>query len=122
MLMRRDLDLVRTILKTCADAPGPVDARVFADDAHSFDLVAYHVRIMQEAGLVEASLVRDMGGSVVRASVGPLTWAGNDFLDAVRSDGIWSKTKQRIASTVGSASFDVVKAVAVKLATTILGL
>ena len=92
--MRRDLDLVRTILKTCADASGPVDVHAFTDDAHSFELVAYHVQIMQETGLVEASLLREAGGSIIRATVGPLTWAGNDFLDAVRSDSIWSKTKR----------------------------
>ena len=41
--MRRDLDLVRTILKTCADASGPVDVHAFTDDAHSFELVAYQL-------------------------------------------------------------------------------
>ncbi|TPF78359.1 hypothetical protein BW12_07035 [Bifidobacterium sp. UTCIF-3] len=120
--MRRDLDLVRSILKTCADASGPVDAHAFTDDAHPFELVAYHVRIMQEAGLVEASLLREAGGSVVHATVGPLTWAGNDFLDAVRSESIWSKTKKTIMTTIGSASFEIVKAVAIKAASDALGL
>lgn len=120
--MRRDLDLVRTILKTCADSPEPVDAHAFVNDEHPLGLVAYHVHIMEQAGLVEANIVNATGAVPVFVTVGPLTWAGNDFLDAVRSDSIWSKTKQRIASTVGSVSFDVLKAVAVKVATDTLGL
>ena len=120
--MRRDFDLVRTILKTCADSLEPVDARVFVDDAHPFELVVYHVHIMEEAGLVESRIINAAGLVPVDATVGPLTWDGNDFLDAVRSDSIWSKTKQRIASTVGSVSFDVLKAVAVKVSTDMLGL
>lgn len=120
--MRRDFDLVRTILKMCADSLEPVDAHVFVDDAHPFELVAYHVRIMQEAGLVEADIVNAAGRVPVHVTVGPLTWAGNDFLDAVRSDSVWTKTKQRIGTTVGSASFDVLKAVAVKITTNVLGL
>lgn len=120
--MRRDLDLVRTILKGCADASGPVDAHAFTDDAHPFELVAYHVRIMEEAGLVEANITNVWGGVPVHVTVGPLTWTGNDFLDVVRSESIWSKTKKTIMTTIGSASFEIVKAVAVKAASEALGL
>ncbi|OXN01222.1 DUF2513 domain-containing protein [Bifidobacterium vansinderenii] len=120
--MRRDLDLVRTILKTCADSPEPVGARVFVDDTHSFDLVAYHVQIMQSAGLIEANIIRTFDGGIVRADILSLTWEGNDFLDAVRSDTIWSKTKQKIATTVGSVAFELVKTVATRFASQALGL
>lgn len=108
--MRRDLDLVRTILKTCADSNEPVPMSTFADAAHTTDLVAYHIDIMQEAGLINATIIRGMNERTVHATIDSLTWEGNDFLDAVRSDGLWSKTKQRIATTIGSVSFDVVKA------------
>lgn len=120
--MKRDMDLVRTILKTCADATEPVDASVFVDETHSMQLIVYHFKIMSDAGLVESDITGTWNAGIIRASVRALTWDGNDFLDAVRSDSLWSKTKQRIAATVGSASFDVVKAVAVSLATTTLGL
>jgi len=52
----------------------------------------------------------------VAARADRLTWQGYDFLDAVRSDAVWSKTKSTIAATVGSASLEVVKAVAVSIA------
>ena len=54
------------------------------------------------------------------ASVGPLTWVGNDFLDAVRSDTIWSHVKRRVATTVGTVSFETLKALAVSEATRML--
>ena len=51
-----------------------------------------------------------------------LTWEGNDFLDSVESDTVWSKVKARLAENVGSASFDVIKAVAKSVLLTQLGL
>lgn len=120
--MRRDLDLVRAILKTCADSTEPVTMGTFTDDTHTAPLVAYHIDIMQEAGLIDATIIRDINGRTVHATIDSLTWQGNDFLDAVRSDSLWAKTKQRIAATFGSVSFDVVKALAVSLATKSLGI
>ena len=115
--MRRDMDLIRSMLKTVADSDVPVDAHALTDDAHPFQVVAYHADLLRQAGLADVSEVKDAGGEIVLATIGPLTWAGNDFLDAVRSDTIWSRTKRLVASRVGSASFDVFKAVAVKIAT-----
>lgn len=135
--MQRDMDLVRRILMTCADATGPVPASTFTDDEHPLKLVVYHFQIMQEAGLVQlvsydfpdianlASLVGPTAYKIVpkpSTDIIALTWDGQDFLDLVRSDTLWGKVKQRISTTVGSATFDVVKTVAAKIAATMIGL
>lgn len=135
--MQRDMDLVRRILMTCADATEPVPASTFTDDEHPLKLVVYHFQIMQEAGLVTlasydypdiANLANLIGSAAYRVVPKPstdvtaLTWNGQDFLDLVRSDTLWSKVKQRISTTVGSAAFDVVKTVAAKIAVTMIGL
>ena len=115
--MRRDMDLIRSMLRTVADSDAPLDAHVLVDDAHPFEMVAYHADLLRQAGLADVSEVKDAGGKIVLATIGPLTWAGNDFLDAIRSDSVWSRTKRLVAARVGSASFEVLKAVAVKIAT-----
>lgn len=120
--MRRDYDLVRDILKTCADAPGQVDASVFVTPQHPFEEIAYHYEIMKEANLVKAGIIFSWDGEPVHATIHSITWAGNDFLDVIRSDDIWAKTKQRIAATGDTAPFDIVKTIATKLASEAIGL
>lgn len=39
--MRRDMDLIRDMLLTTGDAPAPVDARTFVDDAHDWAFNSY---------------------------------------------------------------------------------
>lgn len=114
--MGRDMDLVRRILMECDGSECPLDAHALADAAHPFGAVAYHVDIMTQAGLVESSVRRDWGGAYTLAKVGPLTWAGCDFLDAVRSEDVWSRVKLAIGKTVGTVAFDTVKALAVRVA------
>jgi hypothetical protein len=41
-----------------------------------------------------------------------LTWLGHDYLDAVRDEGIWHKTKKAVSETGGSATLEIVKALA----------
>jgi len=44
-----------------------------------------------------------------------MTWAGQDFLDASRDEGIWKKAMGVIGEQVKSAPFDIIKAVLLKL-------
>lgn len=118
--MRRDLDLVREILREVAESDGAVDARALATEGHPFEEVAYHFGIMIDAGLAEGDVTRSWGGGAVCARIDRLTWAGNDFLDAVASDRVWSKVKRTVAKTVGTASFESVKALAVRFCTDFL--
>lgn len=118
--MRRDMDLVRRILMTTAESGMPLDAEAFANDRDDFEKVAYHIDIMAQAGLIEGMAQKDMTGGYSFASVVQLTWEGNDFLDSVKNDKVWSKVKQAIAKTTGGASFEVVKTLAVKATESIL--
>lgn len=121
--MRRDMDEVRQILKTVADSSQKkVSLTLLTDDIHSLEDIAYQAQIMSQAGLVEASLQTDMNGNAVGGTIGPLTWAGNDFLDAVRSNSVWKKVKQTLARTVGSASMAVIVQLAEHIALKTLGL
>ena len=113
--MRRDMELVRRILLT-------VESRTAAENDGAFTLpdvpneVAWgHLEIMQEAGLIEATLVGHSGPGIIMASVSRLTWAGHDFLEAVRSETIWAKTKAKLAATGVAWTFEAVKSVAVTI-------
>lgn len=121
--MRRDMDLVRDILLACSrSADGTVDASSLSDGQRSRELVAYHIDIMVEAGLIHGNVTRAFGDDAVVAKAGPLTWEGNEFLDAVSSDSVWRQVKAKLGETVKSATLDVIKALAVKLTQQALGL
>ena len=118
--MRRDMDLIRHILVMVGDSPVPLNATVFVDETHPFETIAYNIDLIGQAHLADTSITRMSGGAIARAEVGPLTWDGNEFLDAIRSDAIWSRVKQHIATTVGSSTIDVIKALAIKIASDML--
>ncbi len=119
--MKRDMDLIRKILLKVEgisdNQPGGLLVSVDGYDDHVF---ARHVELIKEAGLVEAQVLRASGAGAVKAQVNRLTWDGYDFLDAIRSDSIWDKTKAGVAQTVGSAPLEVLKALAISLIKTAL--
>lgn len=117
--MRRDMDLIRDMLLSTGDAPAPVDAHTFVDDTHDWDTVVYNLDMIRQAGLAEVRFGRSAIG-VIRATVGPLTWTGNEYVDAIRDKNVWKKVKRTLAQTVGAATLDTVKALAVKITTDML--
>jgi hypothetical protein len=81
--MKRDMDLVRSILLAIEKADTPLnelDIPGYDDD----DVIVYHVGIMTQAGLIQEAEIdfRDSHTGVV------LTWAGHEFLDAARLSSI----------------------------------
>lgn len=59
--------------------------------------IAYHCQLLEEAGLVSSCIVRYADDSVFFFSVGGLTWEGADYLDKMRDDSVWAKTKNLAA-------------------------
>ena len=62
----------------------------------------YHVLMMIDAGLVTY-----VGNETFR-----LTNSGQDYIEAIRDEGIWQKTKNAVAETGGSVTLEIIKALA----------
>lgn len=108
--MKRDLDLVRSILIYVEKACGEVDAEDLVTDSWPFETVAYHIRLMAHHGLVDLSDdTRDMNGETLSLTVSGLTWDGQDYLDAIRDPKVWAKVKKTVKEAVGSTTFEVVR-------------
>ena len=118
--MKRDMSLVRDILleiELSDVAPNSDNMEIEGHNAAERD---YHIQLMHEADLIEGVDGTTLAGySLMRIR---LTWSGHDFLDAIRDDSIWFGVGKRLKDTGGSATFEVVKALAVELGKEALGL
>ena len=102
--MKRDDDLIRALLLEYEAKDDWV--LVMPGETHSSSEEArrerYHVLLMSDVGFVT-----DVGRGTFR-----LTAQGHDFIDAIRSDDIWQKTKIG-ASVIGGATLGILKDLAV---------
>ena len=117
--MKRDMDLVRWILLH-VEAMDPDGSTLFAyPDAYDSDAVYGHVRLLESAGYVTANYT---AGNPPGIHSMMLTWAGNDLLDSIRDDSVWSEVKKKLGAVGGSASLEVLKALAGEVVRGKLGL
>lgn len=119
MKLERDMDLIRELLlkmeagqthfntlssSTARALMIQVDDDVSDEDAQK---LAYHLDLLEQAGLVEFGFRSGSGDVLVEA----LTWKGHDFLDSVRDTEVWANTKAG-ANAVGGVTFDLITALA----------
>ena len=109
--MKRDLDLIRDLLLFIEE-----NVEFQSTDWHfKYDhkdpkAVGYALKLMRERGLIESLVVEDSGTTYEDAHHDVvITWEGHDFLDTVRDDEIWKKTKEGVKAG-GGFSFDIMKA------------
>lgn len=102
--MKRDIDLIRTLLLQMEEGRAEFSVEGYDDDA-----IRYHLVLLVEAGLVHGTLYNIDQQSVPTVAVDRLTWAGHDFLDAARSDKVWRKTLKMVAERLGSVAFELLK-------------
>ena len=95
----RDLDYVRQLLMEM-EAEGDYALRVITSDVSEKEM--NHILIMADAGLLS---------QVDRHSY-RISWHGYDYLDAVRDEENWSKTKAAL-NKIGGGTFEIAKELAV---------
>lgn len=81
---------------------------------------SYHMELLFEAGLIYGKMLEECGTQASDFLALRLTWAGHEFLDSVRSDTVWNQTKSRFIKEGISMTFDLIKTVAIGIATSIL--
>ena len=107
--MKRDMDLIRLILlKVEEQDPNSSSYESIAIDGYSTGEIREHVKLLESAGMVsDAHYTID--GSVWVQSI---TWDGYDYLDKVRDNTIWKKTKDAIKEKGLPLAVDTVKMIA----------
>jgi len=101
VIMKRDMDLLRDLLLKIEDNKQMDGTRDFmyanpeelGISGFSTEEVAYHIRLLIEGGCVNGAITIAVPMHVIRC----LTNQGHDFLDTIRDQGIWEKTKARLA-------------------------
>lgn len=118
--MTRDLELARRILLAVEAHQEPVDNIELQFDGEDPERVSYHVKLLAQAGLIDAEDTSSMGH--FEWTPASLTWQGHEFLDAIRNESVWRTTKDIAADKGGALPFEVIKAIAVKALTSMLGI
>jgi DNA-binding transcriptional ArsR family regulator len=113
--MKHDMDLARQILLALeadpeADGHGWVEIEI---DGRSAREISYHVRLLDEAGLIEARDCFNLDGQDWRPT--RLTWEGHQFLEASRQETRWQKAKRVVLEKAGGLPFEALKQVLFQL-------
>jgi DNA-binding HxlR family transcriptional regulator len=100
--MKRDMDLVRSMLLKIEDHTGfgYVD---FRDGKLSNDVIYYHLKLLEEDGLIKGQMFTDSGEAYGKE----LTMKGHDFLDNIRSDTVWNAVKNQAGPAFGTVSLGI---------------
>jgi hypothetical protein len=119
--MKRDWDTIREILarlEIIAFEEGYLQLSSFPNDRAAE--ISCHMELLMEAGLIKGRIVEEFGNEPHDFLAYRLTWQGHEFLDAIRSDTVWQKTKKKFITGGISMTFDLVKSVASDIAASCL--
>lgn len=113
--MKRDLDLIRNLLLAIEEAPSglylqPDDFLPVCDD---LDKIVFHLELLDDAGFIESiDASTTLCDSIV---VKRMTFAGCDYLDAVRNKAIWERIREKLVPFGGQVSLEIVKELGISL-------
>lgn len=125
--MKLNFDCVRDLMLAAEDIPyneNPTMIYFLKNprlSQYSPDDIYYSMEKIVEAGFVELRRVKTLNGPFDGIFIG-ITWEGHQFLDSIRSDTVWDKAKEKVKTTVGSTSLQVLSSVAISVASKFLGL
>ena len=113
--MERNMDLCRLILFKIETEYRSTALYNLNIDGFDLDTVAYHCKILADAGLLDSYEPIYGDDRIYAFSVGSLTWAGHDFLDKIRENTMWDRIKDKIKYNTFPMNLEVIKNVATNL-------
>ena len=120
--MQRDMELIRKILFTIEEkyVDTWLGGNEISIDGYDMKTVAYHCSILHDAGLIYDYKGQYGDDELFFFGVGRLTWAGHEFLDKIKNDTVWNKTKGVIKEKGIPFVLDAVKEIATAITTSMI--
>jgi len=110
--MKRDMEVIRKVLLAIEEQFEDVAIYNLKVDDLGMKTIAYHCNLLYDAGYVSDYKAQYAEDEIYTFGVSSLTWEGHEFLDKIRDDTIWNKTKEKIAKKGLPMVIDVVKDIA----------
>ena len=107
--MKRDLDLIRVILKDLEEAiPRETIDDTKYHDRYDGAVVRYNMNLLVNEGFVIKDRIQlsDREREISYINLKELTWKGNDFIKAAQDDSLWNKAKTEVIKPTASWTFD----------------
>jgi hypothetical protein len=120
--MKRDMDLVRTILLNLEAQAGGFAPAGFTVRGYDQQVIGHHIWLMEQGGLLTAEDVTAQGDTAPIALPGTITWQGHEFLAVTRNDRVWRKLKTELKDRGLSLPFALIQQLAIKIAASLAGL
>ena len=116
--MQRNWDVIREILIKLEEK-NDLNSYLSADEINGYDprSVAFHMQLLNEAGLIRAVLTGISGGWKANS----ITWAGYELLDKIRQDTVWNKVKATAREKSIDLSIDAIGIIVNKIFSSMLG-
>lgn len=118
--MKRDMELCRKILFAIEEQHVDIPIHNLKIGNYSIEQIAYHCKILHDAKLIFDYNGKYADNHIVWFGVGPLTWAGNEYLDKIRNDSTWDKIKNTLKEKGLPMAFEFVTRLAGSIACNIL--
>jgi hypothetical protein len=97
--MQRDMELFRKVLFKVEELPFDGGARQIEVEGYDDENTTYHVKLAIDAGFLDAINVSHQTGKAYLVS--GLTYSGHEFLDSIKSETVWEKSKAFLKGSVG---------------------
>ena len=118
--MKRDFELIRTLLLKIEEEMRPGDWYEPIIENVDESMINYHIKMLRDKGYIDAKDLSSKDG--ISFVVTGMTMEGHDYLDTVRNNTVWEKTKKKVIDKSLDLTFDVVKTVAGQIINQTLGL
>lgn len=108
--MKRDLDLVRSILLRLEEDATCAATGIPAIDGFDEDTVGFHCHLMAQAELILALDLGSTADGLPKWMPTSITWDGYEFLATARDKSLWQTATKRLAGGLQQVGFDLLSA------------
>lgn len=111
--MKRDMDLIRKVMLEAEKTKDPYELIDPKIEGYNETEISYHIALLDDAGLLHGQDRSAIG--VFRWSAGMLTWAGHEFVEAVRDEDAWKQARSIVEKSGTGIVFEVLQKALVRV-------
>jgi hypothetical protein len=119
--MKRDFDLVRSLLLYVEQSPLGQPIKDLTQEDYETEVISEHVKLLIKEDFLEGKFDQAQSGRTYYVIFG-LTWKGHDFIDNAKNETVWKKVMADAEKKGMSLSMSVLNGLLTKAAEKYMGL